>query len=200
LALGLGAATLLSSGAAMAAPQPSQAERAEIARLGAPFADALAKDTADYRAELSQLGWFRFIADPSVIVGDKGLDRTRALVRQARAIMERYRALYPRRVAEERARIVQAGLGEDVRRAALADFERGVAKGRGQWDRLWARDAKFIDETGAIVSLLARDEGWWSVADGRIAFDNQADQRAFDAHAAALERIAVAEARSAGGR
>jgi hypothetical protein len=181
----------------LAAATPSSAatdaERAEMQRLGAAFSAALAADTAAYAAELSDIGWFRLISDPTELVGDKGLARARGVVREAHAILAHYRGLYPSRVADERNRIANAALSEETRRATLADFDRGAEQGRATWDRQWALDARFMDEVDAMISLLARNEGFWSIAGDQISFADSNAEADFQAHAANLERIAVQE-------
>lgn len=126
---------------------------------------------------------------PNELAEPGGLTRARRKVVQLRTLYERLKADTARLDAETRRTIEALPTNERTKRAALADYELGLAEGRAEAETDRELTMAAFDELDGQLDVLSRQPRAWEVQYGQLAFRRAADLAAFNAHAARFAEI-----------
>ena len=159
----------------------AKGEAGQVERL---FKSILARSLAErrnYEAEMQAIGWSQVI-DPDRLKSDPASASSRALIRQAREIIARYRARMDATYAAARRDIEAADLRPETRRTALAGLDKGAERNKAQAAATWDLEEQVVGEIEVVVDLLASRQGAWQVRSGKFVFQRRADLDLFNAH------------------
>lgn len=142
------------------------------------MADLAAQQDA-YVADLTAIGWDD-VLDPNRLRTDKGLVRTRAILAQARQLVDKHEALHRQLIEATGARIERARVPADIRRAMVAGFRHGMAASEPVIDEQWQLERQILDEVEALTALFG-DPRTWEVSGEMVRFDRDEDVEEYNA-------------------
>lgn len=151
------------------------------------------KDHQAYVSELDGAGVANLLL-PANLKTDKGLGRAKAAVVRGREIVQKYHALYDRRLADAYIAIDKSNMNPSMKTQTKTGMDEGMAKSKPMADRIWALEAGAVEEMGAVVDLLAAYEGSWKITD-KVVFENPDVVAAYNGHLAKLQEMANEEER-----
>jgi hypothetical protein len=147
------------------------------------FLNQIAELNNAYDSELEAIR-IGSLFDPRRIQKDKGLVESRAIVRQAKSIVDNFEgkiALLFRKVQRQ---IHALSISEAHKKELLAGLERGARKA----EHIHTLEKAIVAQSEEIVELLANSNDWIVQSD-QIVFTNEYDQTRFESHFAAIQRI-----------
>jgi hypothetical protein len=170
----------------------SSGDMAAVERLVKTDVSGRHKDGAEYRMELQRLDFPGF-ARLSRIAKDRGLKKTIAKVIEMRAIERRYAERDEIRLVRLRDTIAGLAIDDQLRSDLVEALARiGIRSAR----RLsWNLEDRQIAHLGSAVEILARTEGRWRIADGKILFARREDMAAYGAEMDAIPPLEAEQRR-----
>lgn len=150
----------------------------------------MAAQRRDYETELDRLGWAS-VLEPQRLARDTDLSQSRALVRSAHAVVEKYRAQTPQLIEQARQDIETRSASPAARDEMMRGFNRAIEVSLPRAQELWRLELRAVDQFDTILDLLATRKGAWGVEQGQIAFQQQADLDRFRALLAEVQKISA---------
>lgn len=142
----------------------------------------------EYERELDAIGWSK-ILDAERIRKDTGLTESKALIRQARDIVSKYRGRTDELFSQVRRDIETSGLKPESLRDALAGFDSTSAQGKARSSELWSLEEQTLSQVENIFTLLATKRESWQVQKSQILFNNQGDLDLFNSYLTRIGEI-----------
>ena len=150
-----------------------------------------AKDSLAYENELDGSGVSNLLL-PARLKADTDLSQSRAAVVRGRQIVKKYHSLFDRRVTEAYGLIDKTTMSPSMKAQAKAGMNESMATSKATTDRIWLLEAAAVDEMGAVVDLLAKSKGSWTITD-RVVFQNPEVLSTYNAHLSKIQELANEE-------
>jgi hypothetical protein len=173
-------------GGALRLPTRANGAVGEIAREAKTLLTATSRANADYGDRIEALAPSAAMT-PLQLVADHGLARMHAALEKARGIVRSQKPLQDGLLADYRAGIARAQMGDAVRKDLLAAIDDAQARDRSLRDQSWACDDALFAEYEAMTDMLARDRAMWTVVNRKFLFTEKPDLDAYNAHLRAID-------------
>lgn len=141
-----------------------------------------------YEKELAAIGWDTII-EPKRLIADKSQAESAAMIRQARAIMQKYAMKSDELYSLMRADIADSELGPNSKASMLAGFDKSGQSARNKAAKVWVLEGQALDQVENVIKLLAEAPGMWSVDNGQVMFQRQQDADQFNGYMARVQEL-----------
>ena len=145
-----------------------------------------------YQAELYNIGWDRLL-DPGRIALDTRLVKSKAKIRQAKEIVDKYEKQVNALLDNMRNDINKLNLSANEKAKARDAFERGTQESSQTRNQIWQLERAIVWKCGEMIEYLYSDYGYWSVSDGQMIFSNNEKAAAYNRHLEAIEKLVAQE-------
>lgn len=144
----------------------------------------------DYQSELEDIGGSTAL-DPTRLENDKTFMESRAILRKAREVVQRYRAKHSSLLESSRLQISNLDIDSDIKREMLQHFDKIVKKWQPKIDRAWDIEEKCVDEYENMLNILEAKSGSWTVARGKLVFQIDQDAEKYNAFLANIRYLTM---------
>ena len=141
-----------------------------------------------YQAELYNIGWDRLL-DPDRIALDIRLVKSKATIRQAKEIVDKYEKQVNALLDNMRNDINKLNLSANEKAEARKAFETGTQESSETRSQIWQLERAIAWKCGAIIDYLYWDYGNWSVSDGQIIFSSNEKAAAYNRYLEGIEKL-----------
>lgn len=156
-------------------------EQAEMDRLMDQAQHQIAADIKGFQTDLKALGYPNFL-QPYSFGAPRGLDRSLAKIKQARAIVAEYSGHRAKLLGDIRMRIKALNISEVNKIEALTKLDAQFKRSEEDRARIWQLQDKVMGEYQAMLEDVAKARGHWSFDGYNVNFARPQDQEIFDAH------------------
>lgn len=170
----------------------TKGEMGEIERFMKTFINKMTSQRNDYLLELDAIGWGKML-DPERVKQDKTLIESKMMVRNAKDIVNKYRALTFALLDNALKDIDKMNVSDNSRREMANGFNKGMVKSRSQIETLWDLEAKIISELENIFVLLSARKGAWEIQNGQILFASDSDVSVFNSYLTVIQELIAKE-------
>jgi hypothetical protein len=141
-----------------------------------------------YQAELYNIGWDRLL-DLDRIALDTRLVKSKATIRQAKEIVDKYEKQVNALLDDMRNDINKLNLSANEKAEARKAFETGTQESSETRSQIWQLERAIAWKCGAMIDYLYWDYGNWSISDGQIIFSSNEKAAAYNRYLEGIEKL-----------
>ena len=160
----------------------------EVERFVKEYMGKMVDQRNGYMSELNSIGWENLL-DGNRLLKDESFSESKAIVRDAKKIIKKYRVKTYDLLNETRNTINTLSFSDRTKKAAITSFDKGMAESMIQIEKMWNLEEQAVIECDKIITFLSQTKGDWIVENDQILFYEDKDLNTFNSYVVAMQRI-----------